>query len=228
MQYAKLRTYCVLPIISSERTDRNAGSVEHCSLRVIADTIADSNCTLAKGKATLEVNTSHCRTQNCAGDRNLGIDMAIGASAVYDIVSGGCLDIVTVITFCGFHATQLQRVDLQSGKAEVLARSQVPERVVVRDTICRQVAGREGHLKEFSKGCDLVVFVCGAKSSNGKVLFEACHSANPNSIKIESPEELRKEMFEGVENVGNCGATSTPHWLMERVRDTILRLSEAL
>lgn len=113
-------------------------------------------------------------------------------------------------------------------KAEVLARSQVPEKVVVRDTICRQVAGREGHLKEFSKGCDLVVFVCGAKSSNGKVLFEACHSANPNSIKIESPEELRREMFEGVENVGICGATSTPHWLMERVRDTILRLSEAL
>lgn len=113
-------------------------------------------------------------------------------------------------------------------KAEVLARSKEPERVVVRDTICRQVAGREGHLKEFSKGCDMVVFVCGAKSSNGKVLFEACHSANPHSIKIESPEELRKEMFEGVENVGICGATSTPHWLMERVRDTILRLSEAL
>ncbi len=113
-------------------------------------------------------------------------------------------------------------------KAEVLARSEVPERVVVRDTICRQVAGREGHLKEFSKGCDLVVFVCGAKSSNGKVLFEACHSANPNSIKIESPEELRAEMFVGVDNVGICGATSTPHWLMEQVRDTILRLAGAL
>jgi 4-hydroxy-3-methylbut-2-enyl diphosphate reductase len=112
-------------------------------------------------------------------------------------------------------------------KAEVLARSKEPERVVVRDTICRQVAGREGHLKEFSKGCDMVVFVCGAKSSNGKVLFEACHSANPHSIKIESPEELRKEMFEGVENVGICGATSTPHWLMERVRDTILALADS-
>lgn len=106
----------------------------------------------------------------------------------------------------------------------VLSRSQVPEQVVVRDTICRQVAGREGHLREFAKSCDKVVFVCGAKSSNGKVLFEACHSANPNSIKIESPEELTEQMFEGVERVGVCGATSTPHWLMEQVRDTILRL----
>lgn len=109
---------------------------------------------------------------------------------------------------------------------EVLRRSAVPAEVTVKDTICRQVAGREGHLREFARGCDMVVFVCGAKSSNGKVLFEACHSANPNSVKIESPEELTREMFEGAENVGICGATSTPHWLMEQVRDTILSLAE--
>ena len=105
---------------------------------------------------------------------------------------------------------------------EVLRRSAAPSKVIVRDTICRQVAGREEHLRAFAKECDMVVFVCGAKSSNGKVLFEACHSANPHSIKIESPAELTPEMFEGVENVGVCGATSTPHWLMEQVRDTIL------
>lgn len=107
---------------------------------------------------------------------------------------------------------------------EVVRRSAVPGSVTVRDTICRQVAGREEHLREFAKGCDMVVFVCGAKSSNGKVLFEACHSANPKSIKIESPEELSAELFEGVENIGICGATSTPHWLMEQVRDNILAL----
>ena len=109
-------------------------------------------------------------------------------------------------------------------KREVMARSARPESVVVRDTICRQVAGREGHLKEFAKSCDLLIFVCGKKSSNGKVLFESCRAANPKSIKIESPEELTKEMFEGVESVGICGATSTPQWLMEQVRDTILNL----
>ena len=109
---------------------------------------------------------------------------------------------------------------------EVMRRSAVPAEVTVRDTICRQVAGREEHLREFARRCDMVVFVCGAKSSNGKVLFEACHSANPNSVKIESPTELTRQMFEGAENVGICGATSTPHWLMEQVRDTILSLSE--
>lgn len=109
-------------------------------------------------------------------------------------------------------------------REEVLRRSSHPEQVTVRDTICRQVAGREEHLREFARGCDMVVFVCGAKSSNGKVLFEACHSANPNSIKIESPEELSAAMFCGAENVGICGATSTPHWLMEQVRDTILKI----
>lgn len=111
-------------------------------------------------------------------------------------------------------------------KEEVLRRSADAESVVVRDTICRQVAGREEHLKAFARSCDMVVFVCGAKSSNGKVLFEACYEANPRSVKIESPTELTTEMFEGVENVGICGATSTPHWLMEQARDTILSLCE--
>ena len=113
-------------------------------------------------------------------------------------------------------------------KAEVLSRSTNPESVIVRDTICRQVAGREGHLRAFAAECDMVVFVCGHKSSNGKVLFQSCHEANPRSIKIESPDELRAEMFEGVDHVGICGATSTPHWLMERVQQTIKQLTKTL
>ena len=113
-------------------------------------------------------------------------------------------------------------------KAEVLSRSTNPESVIVRDTICRQVAGREGHLRAFAAECDMVVFVCGHKSSNGKVLFQSCHEANPRSIKIESPDELRAEIFEGVDHVGICGATSTPHWLMERVQQTIKQLTKTL
>ncbi len=111
---------------------------------------------------------------------------------------------------------------------EVLARSANPQDVVVRDTICRQVAGREEHLRAFARSCDMVVFVCGHKSSNGKVLFQTCYEANPRSIKIESPDELRAEMFEGVEHVGICGATSTPHWLMEQVQQTIKELTNTL
>ncbi|MBR3853215.1 MAG: 4-hydroxy-3-methylbut-2-enyl diphosphate reductase [Tidjanibacter sp.] len=113
-------------------------------------------------------------------------------------------------------------------KEEVLRRSEVPDQVVIKDTICRQVAGREEHLKAFAREFDVIVFVCGAKSSNGKVLFEACHTANPRSIKVEGPDELSAEMFEGVESVGICGATSTPHWLMKEVERTILELTSAL
>jgi 4-hydroxy-3-methylbut-2-enyl diphosphate reductase len=99
-----------------------------------------------------------------------------------------------------------------------------PSRVTIHDTVCRQVSGREEHLAEFARRFDVVVFVAGAKSSNGRVLFEAVHTANPNSHKIENPSELRPEWFVGVHSVGVCGATSTPRWLMEQVAETISEL----
>ncbi len=107
-------------------------------------------------------------------------------------------------------------------KEEVFRRAEDPSKVIVRDTICRQVAGREAHLGEFAASFDAVVFVCGQKSSNGKVLFEACRAANPKSLKIESPDQLSADWFEGVETVGVCGATSTPNWLMKEAADKIL------
>lgn len=91
------------------------------------------------------------------------------------------------------------------------------------DTICRQVANRMPHIAEFAARHDLILFVSGRKSSNGKVLFNKCLSVNPNSHQIESPEEIDMNWLEGVETVGICGATSTPKWLMEECRDQILR-----
>ncbi|MCI6827802.1 MAG: 4-hydroxy-3-methylbut-2-enyl diphosphate reductase [Prevotella sp.] len=89
------------------------------------------------------------------------------------------------------------------------------------DTICRQVANRMPNISSFATRHDLVLFVCGRKSSNGKVLFNECKSVNPNSHLIEGPEEIKKEWLEGVNTVGICGATSTPKWLMEQCRDAI-------
>jgi 4-hydroxy-3-methylbut-2-enyl diphosphate reductase len=99
-----------------------------------------------------------------------------------------------------------------------------PARVTIHDTVCRQVSGREEHLAEFAGRFDVVVFVAGAKSSNGRVLFEAVRLANPRSHKIEDPAELRSEWFEGARTVGVCGATSTPRWLMEQVANKIKML----
>ncbi len=90
-----------------------------------------------------------------------------------------------------------------------------------KDTICGQVAGREKKLREFAAANDVMVFVAGRNSSNGKVLYDICREANPRSYFIEQESELQREWFAGAATVGVSGATSTPQWLMERVRDAI-------
>ena len=91
------------------------------------------------------------------------------------------------------------------------------------DTICRRVSSREEHLREFASQHDIVIFVCGRKSSNGKVLYDVCRGANERTYNIEERSELHAEWFEGVESVGICGATSTPKWLMEDIAEAILQ-----
>lgn len=83
------------------------------------------------------------------------------------------------------------------------------------DTICRQVANRMTGIREFARNHEVVIFVCGAKSSNGKVLYNACLEVNPRSYFIAAPEELKPEWTAGATSIGICGATSTPTWLME-------------
>ncbi len=93
--------------------------------------------------------------------------------------------------------------------------------VTIDDTICRRVAGRESLLSDFSRSVDVVIFVSGRKSSNGRVLYEVCRSANPRSYNVEESAEIELSWFEGAERVGICGATSTPRWLMEDVAEWI-------
>ena len=93
--------------------------------------------------------------------------------------------------------------------------------LTVDDTICRRVSNREKALGEFAERFDVVIFVCGKKSSNGKVLFDVCCKANEHSYNIEEENELQSEWFEGCRSVGICGATSTPAWLMERVASAV-------
>ena len=89
------------------------------------------------------------------------------------------------------------------------------------DTICRNVANRMPNISQFATKHDLILFVCGRKSSNGKVLYNECLRVNPNTHLVEDPHEIQKEWLEGIETVGICGATSTPRWLMEQCRDAI-------
>ena len=89
------------------------------------------------------------------------------------------------------------------------------------DTLCRNVANRMPNISQFATKHDLILFVCGRKSSNGKVLYNECLRVNPNTHLVEDPHEIQKEWLEGIETVGICGATSTPRWLMEQCRDAI-------
>ena len=90
------------------------------------------------------------------------------------------------------------------------------------DTICRQVANRMPNIAGFAARHDVILFVCGHKSSNGKVLFNECVRVNAHSYLVEQPGEINMAWFKGVQSVGICGATSTPKWLMEQCRDYIL------
>jgi 4-hydroxy-3-methylbut-2-en-1-yl diphosphate reductase len=90
-----------------------------------------------------------------------------------------------------------------------------------KDTICGQVSGREKKLREFAQKQDVMIFVAGKKSSNGKVLFDICRDANPNTWFIEDATELDDAWIEGATSIGISGATSTPQWLMKQVKDFI-------
>ena len=90
------------------------------------------------------------------------------------------------------------------------------------NTICQQVSSRRPHLVEFSQKHDVIIFVSGTQSSNGKVLYEACKSSNPSTHMVERLDELKGEWFLTAETVGVCGATSTPKWLMEEIAKAII------
>ena len=92
------------------------------------------------------------------------------------------------------------------------------------DTICRQVANRMPKLPEFAATQDLILFVSGKKSSNGKMLFEECLKVNTNSHLIDNEKEIDPSLLQNVNSIGVCGATSTPKWLMEKIYNHIRTL----
>jgi 4-hydroxy-3-methylbut-2-en-1-yl diphosphate reductase len=104
---------------------------------------------------------------------------------------------------------------------EIKSRAGINVPVKINDTICRQVANRVPKLQTFVTQHDLVLFVSGKKSSNGKFLYEVCKQKNPNTCFVSNTEDLKTEWFKDIEKVGICGATSTPQWLMEKIADWI-------
>lgn len=112
--------------------------------------------------------------------------------------------------------------------AAISARLVEPSRLMSYDTICRSVAGRVEHLKKFAASHGVIIFVAGAKSSNGKILFNHCLDANPRSFLIADEHQLRPEWLRDTDSIGICGATSTPRRLMEQVRDKVKTLADKI
>lgn len=110
-----------------------------------------------------------------------------------------------------------------------ISRRKSPEtEFTYHDTICRQVSNRVDHLREFAAAHDVILFVSGAKSSNGKVLYGECLSVNPSTHFIPNPDSLSRDMIAGAHLIGICGATSTPRWLMEQVGERVNQLLEEI
>lgn len=121
-----------------------------------------------------------------------------------------------------FSQTTMSPEDYEAVATELQRIMDAP--LTVHRSICAQVASRHRDLSEFARANDVVVFVAGASSSNGKVLFEWCRSINPRSFRICSASELKAEWFLGADSAGVCGATSTPKWLLEDVALAIANL----
>jgi len=96
---------------------------------------------------------------------------------------------------------------------------------ITNDTLCRQVSNREPQLKRFATAYEVVVFVSGRKSSNGKALYAVCKNVNPDSYFVSSADEIEADWFNGKQTVGIAGATSTPMWLMEQVKEKIEQMA---
>jgi len=112
--------------------------------------------------------------------------------------------------------TDILRIKMEENGITDLSRN-----LIINKTICGQVSNREPHLKAFAKKHDIIIFVSGRESSNGKMLYSVCKNINAGTHFVSSYEEIDKSWFKGKNSVGICGATSTPKWLIENIRDII-------
>ena len=114
-----------------------------------------------------------------------------------------------------------EKIEKRLKQAQANIKEEQSAKLNANDSICRQVSNREPKLNVFSQQHDVILFVSGKKSSNGKALYQVCKAQNSNSYFIESEDEIESSWFEGFETVGICGATSTPMWLMEKVKNFV-------
>lgn len=150
------------------------------------------------------------------------------ASVVETLDEAQALPVDTSRPLCLFSQTTKSLEGFHAVATTLSHRMENPTLFRAFDTVCRQVSGRQPGIENFAEQHDVILFVCGKKSSNGHALYEACRRRNPRSHMVDAPAAIRPEWFEGQSSVGICGATSTPKWLMEACRDAVKNMNEAI
>lgn len=150
----------------------------------------------------------------------------VGQTDNHAVVVEGCDDLEKVDfgKQILFYSQTTKSVDGFRNMVENIRQRKGNDGVESFDTICRQVANRIPNIREFARRHDLILFVCGKKSSNGKVLFEECLQVNPHTRLVSDISEIDPEWLAGKESIGICGATSTPRWLMTDVQAHVRKL----
>lgn len=139
-----------------------------------------------------------------------------------DAIASGAIDLARRVDI--FSQTTKSPVEYEELCAYLSGRMASDGLLTIHNTICRQVASRHRELSDFARRHDVIVFVAGRESSNGKVLSELCKSENPRTYNIGSASDLDPSWFRAEDSVGVCGATSTPKWLLEEVAVAIKNL----
>jgi 4-hydroxy-3-methylbut-2-enyl diphosphate reductase len=178
---------------------------------------------LGDGQIVVYGKEGHAEVNGLVGQTN---GKAIIANSIEDLDQ---IDFKRPIQF--FSQTTQPTEGFKAMRAEIIKRMQAEGQdenlfFEANDTLCRQVSNREPQLLEFAKAHDVIVFVSGKKSSNGKVLYDVCKSVNPNTYFVSEWEEVESNWFKSTDSVGICGATSTPMWLMEQIADQIRQIHQ--
>ncbi len=214
-----IRAHGVPPRVYSEAAARGLELID-CSCPVVlrlqkAIKQAYSKLSAGGGRILLFGKTGHPEVLGLVGQVGGDVLVFQDMECLRELCADGSIDFSRDIGL--FSQTTMSPSEYSLAGEYLGSRMSGGARLTVHRSICAQVASRHRELQHFAAAHDVLVFVAGKMSSNGKVLFELCRSVNPRCHRINSASELRREWFEGADSAGVCGATSTPKWLLEEV-----------
>ena len=188
----------------------------------IQKSIREARAAKGNGQIVIFGKIGHAEVLGLVGQVGGDATVVESLSQLQEAVASGKIDLQRPVDI--FSQTTKSPVEYEQICGYLSAQMEGTSLLTIHNTICRQVASRHKELSEFARSHDVVVFVSGRESSNGRVLSDLCKSVNPRTYRVENASELDPSWFRPDDNVGVCGATSTPKWLLEEVAGQIKNL----